>query len=79
MEPASHPIEERAEQARELYASGRQAVEEFARTASDRSRQALVVTDEWVHHNSWIALGIVASLGLLVGLLISQTSRNRWD
>jgi ElaB/YqjD/DUF883 family membrane-anchored ribosome-binding protein len=70
---------DRAEQARELYQSGREAVEHLARTASDKSRHALVATDHWVHQNSWMALGIMAGVGLLLGLLISQTSRSRWD
>jgi ElaB/YqjD/DUF883 family membrane-anchored ribosome-binding protein len=79
MESTCNQIGDRAEQARELYQSGRQAVEQMARTATDKSRHALVATDEWVHQNSWMALGIMAGVGLLLGLLISQTSRSRWD
>jgi ElaB/YqjD/DUF883 family membrane-anchored ribosome-binding protein len=79
MESTCNQIAERADQARELYQSGRQAVEQLARTATDKSRYALVATDHWVHQNPWMALGIMAGVGLLSGLLISQSSRSRWD
>ncbi|PYI85433.1 MAG: hypothetical protein DME26_11090 [Verrucomicrobia bacterium] len=38
----------------------------------ERSRQAAVVTDEYVHGHPWTAAGIAAALGMLVGILLCQ-------
>jgi ElaB/YqjD/DUF883 family membrane-anchored ribosome-binding protein len=73
MEETAKRIREQAEQVQEAYQTSRRAVTDLARTASEKSRQAATQTDEWVHENPWVALGIVAGVGLLLGLLLSQS------
>lgn len=40
--------------------------------ASDRVRAARYATDDYVHANPWRAIGIAATLGLLMGVLVSR-------
>ena len=72
MEETANRIEEQIEKTRDVYHEGRKAVNDLARRASDQSRKALAVADEWVHGNPWAALGIVAGAGLILGLLFSR-------
>jgi ElaB/YqjD/DUF883 family membrane-anchored ribosome-binding protein len=39
---------------------------------SDGYRQAMDVTDEYVHTNPWKAVGIAAAAGMLIGLLVAR-------
>ncbi len=61
----------------------RASVEESLNTAKQRLRQlqgaavektnaAARATDEYVHENSWMLIGVAAVVGLLVGLAISD-------
>ncbi len=38
----------------------------------DKTKQAARATDDYVHEHPWLAIGTAASLGLVVGLLISR-------
>ncbi len=38
----------------------------------DKSRVAVSVADEYVHHNPWTALGVTACFGIVIGLLIGR-------
>lgn len=38
----------------------------------DKTRQAVRVTDEYVHDNPWKAVGISACVGLVIGVLIAR-------
>jgi ElaB/YqjD/DUF883 family membrane-anchored ribosome-binding protein len=40
--------------------------------AAERTRIAAKATDEFVHEHPWKAVGIAASVGLIVGLLIGR-------
>lgn len=40
--------------------------------AAERSRQAVRVTDDWVHAKPWAAVGAAAGVGFLLGLLVSR-------
>jgi ElaB/YqjD/DUF883 family membrane-anchored ribosome-binding protein len=73
MEETVDQIKEQAAQARTAYEQGRRAVGDFTRTAAEKSKQAFSLTDDWVHDNTWIALGVVAGVGLLLGVLIAQS------
>jgi len=73
MDPTAKRIQEQVEQVQEVYDNGRRAVGDLAKTASEKSRQALTATDSWVHENPWVALGMVAGVGLLLGVLIAQS------
>jgi ElaB/YqjD/DUF883 family membrane-anchored ribosome-binding protein len=73
MNETGKQLQEAAGQMQDVYDNGKRKLNDLAKTASDRSRQAMSVTDEWVHDNPWLALGIVAGVGLLIGLLVSQS------
>lgn len=56
---------------------------EFARTVQKQSRQALAqsheafgLIDKWAHQNPWTTAGIMAGVGLIVGLLLNTKKRN---
>ena len=72
MEETAKRIKEQVGQVQDAYETGRRAVSDLARTASQSSKQAATQTDEWVHENPWMALGIVAGVGVLLGILLSQ-------
>ena len=38
----------------------------------ERAKQAATVTDEYVHSNPWTAVGIAASVGMLIGFLAAR-------
>jgi ElaB/YqjD/DUF883 family membrane-anchored ribosome-binding protein len=40
--------------------------------AVERAREAAKATDEFVHDHPWKAISLAASIGLIVGLLISR-------
>jgi len=73
MDETAKRIREQVGQVQEVYEDGRRAVGDLAKTASEKSRQAWSVTDQWVHGNPWMALGIVAGVGVLLGVLIAQS------
>jgi ElaB/YqjD/DUF883 family membrane-anchored ribosome-binding protein len=75
MDETAKRIKEQVNQVQEVYEDGRQAATDFAKSASEASKRALSATDEWVHENPWVALGAVAGVGLLVGILIAQCVR----
>jgi ElaB/YqjD/DUF883 family membrane-anchored ribosome-binding protein len=72
MEETAKRVEEQVNQLQDVYEDGRRKINDLARTASDRSKQALTFTDEWVHQNPWLALGVIAGVGLIVGLLLGH-------
>ena len=41
-------------------------------TALQKGKQAVRVTDDYVHDNPWQAVGIAAGVGLVLGLLIAR-------
>jgi len=76
MDQTAKRIQEQVDQVQEVYEDGRRAVSDLANAATEKSREALTATDEWVHRNPWLALGIVAGVGLLLGFLITQGTRD---
>jgi len=40
--------------------------------AAARSREAVKVTDEYVHQNPWQSIGVAAGFALLLGILIGR-------
>lgn len=38
----------------------------------EKTKEAARVTDEYVHENPWKAIGVAASVGVIVGMLISR-------
>jgi ElaB/YqjD/DUF883 family membrane-anchored ribosome-binding protein len=76
MEDMAKRIRQQVDEVQEAYETGRKSASEFARAASDSSRKAVTLTDQWVHENPWVALGIVAGVGLLIGVLVSQATQS---
>ncbi len=72
MDETVNRLKEQAAKAQALYEQGLRRASDLTRAASERSRQAWSMTDEWVQTNPWLALGVAAGVGLLVGLLVGQ-------
>ena len=72
MDETAKRIQDQVGQVQEVYQDGRRAVGDLAKAASEKSRQALSATDQWVHGNPWMAVGIIAGVGVLLGVLIAQ-------
>ena len=45
---------------------------ELQQSTVERSRAAMHATDDWVHLHPWGAVGLGASVGFLIGLLVSR-------
>jgi ElaB/YqjD/DUF883 family membrane-anchored ribosome-binding protein len=75
MDETAKRVQEQVEQVQQVYENGRRRVEELAKTASESSKKAVAFTDQWVHENPWWALGIVAGVGLVIGLLVAPSLR----
>ena len=73
MDETVNRIKEQAGQVQDVYENGRRVVGDMAKTASEKSKQALNATDQWVHGNPWVALGIVAGVGIILGVLVAQS------
>jgi len=65
---------------RQTIKQGLQSAKELADTASEkskelmeRSKEALVVTEDWAKENPWMTVGLIAGLGLVLGLLIGRS------
>ena len=75
MEETAKRIQEQAEQVQNLYEDGRRKMTDLAKSASENSKRAYAFTDQWVHENPWLALGMVAGVGLIIGVLAAQSFR----
>ena len=73
MNETAKRVQDQVQQVQSVYEDQRRKVGELAKTATEKSKQALSVTDEWVHDKPWIALGVVAGVGLVLGILIAQS------
>jgi len=38
----------------------------------DKTKEAVKATDEYVHENPWTAIGVSASVGVIIGMLIGR-------
>ena len=38
----------------------------------DRTRETAAVTDDYVHDNAWIAVGVAVAAGVLIGFLVAR-------
>ena len=73
MEQRLNRLREEAGRAQELYDEGVEKARELAQTTSERSKEALDTANEWVRENPWMALGLVAGVGLIAGLILGQS------
>ncbi len=63
------------ERVQENVAAAKQRLATMEDEAMERARQAAKVTDEYVHDNPWTAIGVAASVGIIVGMLIGRGGR----
>lgn len=72
-----------ASQAGEKAAAAREKIQQSLQQAKiklseaevalvDKTKQAALVTDEYVHEHPWKAVGVAAGIGLIIGMLISR-------
>lgn len=73
MNETAKRVQDQVQQVQDIYEDKRRAIGELAKTATEKSKQAMTITDEWVHDKPWVALGIVAGVGLVLGILIAQS------
>lgn len=59
--------------ATEKLKSAQSTLGDLQHAAAERSRHAVHATDDWVHTHPWAAMGIGASVGFLLGMLISRS------
>ena len=72
---ASATGEKAVELADKLRVNMRVAKEKMADVqvaVADKAKVAVRVTDDYVHDNPWQAVGIAASIGFVIGLLINR-------
>jgi ElaB/YqjD/DUF883 family membrane-anchored ribosome-binding protein len=60
------------EQFRLQLANARTRVAAASRIAAEKSRQAALVTDDYVHANPWPAIGVAAGVGFVLGALFAR-------
>lgn len=53
-------------------ASARQRVRELQGLAYERGSAALEATDDYVHENPWMLIGLAAGVGFLLGLTVRR-------
>ena len=82
-------LTQQADAAKDVYEGGRQMLRQGLRTAKDyaetaserskealaKSREAMVATQDWAKENPWVSVGIIAGVGLILGLLIGNNRR----
>ena len=52
--------------------SAKLKLQELEGEAVDRARAAAQYTDDYVHDNPWVSIGVAAAAGFLIGLLVTR-------
>ena len=65
-------LEQARKQLAERVTTARQALQSMSEEAMSRMRYTARVTDEYVHEQPWKAMGVCASVGFLLGMLVSR-------
>ena len=60
------------ERIQENVAAAKRRLADAEQDALESAKQAAKVTDEYVHDNPWTAIGVTASVGVIVGMLIGR-------
>jgi len=82
-------LTQQADAARDVYEGGRQMLKQGLRTAKDyaetaserskeaiaKSKEAITATQDWAKENPWVTVGIIAGVGLILGVLIGSNRR----
>ena len=61
-----------ANQIEDTVNRGKQKLSEMQEALMEKTKAAAETTDQYVHENPWKAIGVAASLGLIVGLLLRR-------
>jgi len=61
-----------AQKVTESLDQGREALAEIQAAVSERTRECVEATDNYVRENPWQAVGMAAGAGLILGLLMSR-------
>ena len=49
-----------------------ESLSDLQATVMEKSRDAAILTDDYVHENPWQAIGIGASIGFLIGVVVAR-------
>ncbi len=52
--------------------AGKYSLDDIQRLFSDKGKEAADATDQFVRENPWAALGIAATVGCLIGLIVGR-------
>jgi ElaB/YqjD/DUF883 family membrane-anchored ribosome-binding protein len=58
--------------AQEAVANLKPQLAQLETAVIDKARNTATATDDYIHENPWSAIGISASIGLVIGLLIGR-------
>ena len=55
--------------------TARECVSDMEQAVIAKSKAAAQATDEYIHENPWPSIGVVAAIGVVVGILIGSSRR----
>jgi ElaB/YqjD/DUF883 family membrane-anchored ribosome-binding protein len=65
-------VEEIRAKAEKSLRTAKAGIAEAQSIVIEKTKEAAKVTDEYVHENPWKSVGLAASVGLVIGLLIGR-------
>lgn len=71
-EQYNRELEEMTDELRAGIESGKYKLSDIQRMLTEKSKVAATATDEFVRENPWAALSLAATVGCLIGYLISR-------
>ncbi len=71
-EQYNRELEEMTDEIRSGIKSGKYSMADIHKLLGDKTKEAATATDEFVRDNPWAALGIAATVGCVVGYLLSR-------
>jgi ElaB/YqjD/DUF883 family membrane-anchored ribosome-binding protein len=71
-EQYNRELDEMTDEIRAGIKSGKYSLSDIQRILADTTKDAATATDEFVRGNPWVALGIAAAVGCLVGFLVTK-------
>jgi ElaB/YqjD/DUF883 family membrane-anchored ribosome-binding protein len=71
-EKYNRELDEMTDEIQAGIASGRYSWQDLQRSVAEKTRIAASATDDFVRDNPWAAIGVAATVGCLLGFLISR-------
>ena len=71
-EKYNRELDEMTDEIRAGVESGKYSIADIQRALTERTKEAAAATDELVRDNPWVALGIAAAVGCLIGFLLRR-------